>query len=287
MLMTIAANYTQRIERTLQSIEGGAQTGDWPDLSALAEAAAMSEFHFHRIFRLMTGETPQQTLTRARIGGSLPELKGPDGIMGATGASAYSSSQSYARALKALTGATASQLQADPALFSEVAERLKRPAEEGGVIAIEMTQLQPLTLVASRAVGAYEDLNYGFDRLFELVMQQVGPEDITGLYGVPHDDPRDVPTEACRFDCAVSTSADVEPQDDLKALEITGGHALRLRHKGDYDRVHEALDNLYRIAIALDLELADNNPLNFYHSDPESVAEEELIADIHLMLKEG
>ncbi len=285
--MTVAANYRERIGRALQAIEEGAERGDWPDLSTLAEAAAMSEFHFHRIYRLLTGETPQSTLTRARIGGSLPELKGAEGIMGATGASAYGSSQSYARAVKALTGATPSQLQSDPELFDAVVERVMQPAAEAGTIAIEITQLSPLKLVAAHAVGDYEDLNHGFDHLFELVMEQVAPDAITGLYGVPYDDPRDVPAEACRFDCAVSTAAPVEPRGELKSLELSGGHALRLRHEGNYDFIHNALDDLYRVVIALDLELADNNPLHFYHSDPEEVAEADLVADVHLMLKES
>lgn len=285
--MTVAANYRHRISRALAAIEAGSQRGDWPGLGALAEAAAMSEFHFHRIYRLMTGETPQQTLARARIGGSLPELKGAGGIMGATDASAYGSSQSYARAVKALTGATPSQLQADPQLFAAVVERVMQPAGDSGVIAIEITQLSPLRLVAAEAVGDYKDLNHGYHQLFELVLAQIAPEEITGLYGVPHDDPRDVAPEACRFDCAVSTTRAVEPHGDLKLIGVEGGHALRLRHRGDYDLVHAALDDLYRIAIALDLDLADANPLNFYHSDPEEVAEQDLVADIHLMLKEG
>lgn len=285
--MTVAANYTQRIERALHAIEAGAVSGQWPDLSALAEAAAMSEFHFHRIYRLMTGETPQSTLTRARIGGSLPELRSAQGIMAATGASAYGSSQSYARAVKKLTGATPSQLQADPDLFEEVAQQVMQPAGQSGVLAIEIAQLEPLKLVAAQAVGDYKDLNHGFYALFDLVLAQIAEEEITGLYGVPHDDPRDVPAEACRFDCAVSTATEVEPRDGLKAIDIPAGSALRLRHKGDYDGVHDALDDLYRVAIALDLELADMNPLNYYHSDPEFVAEADLVAEVHLMLKEG
>lgn len=284
--MTVAAQYRQRITRALAAIEAGASSGEWPGLSALAEAAAMSEFHFHRIYRLLTGETPQQTLTRARIGGSLPELKGPDGIMAATGASAYGSSQSYARAVKALTGATPSQLRADSELFDEIVQQLMQPAADSGVIGVEITQLTPLRLVAAEAVGDYKDLNHGYYHLFDLVLEQVVLEDITGLYGVPYDDPRDVPAQACRFDCAVTTAVEVEPRGDLRVLHIDGGHALRLRRTGDYDLVHDALDHLYRIAIALDLELAPVNPLNFYHSDPEEVAEEDLVADIHLMLKE-
>ena len=286
--MTTQAGYIARIGRALARIERGAASGDWPDLAQLAEAAAMSEFHFHRIYRLLTGETPQQTLSRARIGGSLPTLAGPEGIMGATGASAYASSQSYSRAVKALTGATPSQLRADRDLFDAVAEAIMRPAREetGAELSIEIAELAPLRLYAVTKTGDYGELNHGYYRLFELVTAQLPVEQITGLYGVPHDDPRFRPPEECRFDCAVSTSEEVATDGELFALAVEGGAALRLRIPGDYDRVHAALDHLYRVAIALDLELADNLPINFYHRDPEETPEEDLLTDIHLVLAE-
>ncbi len=284
--MARTAQYVQRIERALARIESGAATGDWPSLAQLAQAAAMSEFHFHRIYRILTGETPQTTLSRARVGGSLPVLTGPDGIMGATDASAYATSQSYARALKSLTGATASQLRADPELFAKVSAQIMQPANPDGVMAVEIVELSPLKLAAARAVGDFSDLNHGFFHLFELVLEQIAPDQVTGIYGIPLDDPRHTPAELCRFDCAITASANIVPLGDLKLLQIGGGSALRLRLEGDYDNVHAALDHLYGLAIALDLELASELPLNFYHNDPEETPEEELLADIHLKLAE-
>nr|WP_217497718.1 AraC family transcriptional regulator [Lysobacter enzymogenes] len=38
-----------------------------PELGRLAEAAAFSPFHFHRVYRAMTGETTGQTVARLRL----------------------------------------------------------------------------------------------------------------------------------------------------------------------------------------------------------------------------
>jgi AraC family transcriptional regulator len=280
------ADYQARIGRALALIEEAGRTGDWPDLAALASAAALSEFHFHRIYRLMTGETPQQTLTRARLGGSLPALVGREGIAGATANSAYATSQAYARALKALTGATPSQLRADPAQFAQVAASLSRPAEAGGPapLAIEIVDLAPLRLMAVHRSGAYDDLNHGYAHLFAILLEQLAPEEVTGLYGVPHHDPRFTPAAECRFDCAVSTALAASPQRDMTVLDRPGGASLRLRLPGDYDAVHAALDQLYALALVLDLPLADHLPLYHYHHDPEEVPEAELLADLLLLL---
>ena len=285
--MAMRADYQGRIGRALALIERAGQTGDWPDLAALASAAALSEFHFHRIYRLLTGETPQQTLARARLGGSLPALAGPHGIAAATASSAYATSQAYARALKALTGATPSQLRADSARFAEVAEAIVRPAVGGGVapLAIEIVELEPLRLMAVQRAGDYGDLNDGYAHLFELLLNQIKPEEITGLYGQPHHDPRFIAVDDLRFTCAVSTAAPVQPEADMAAHDLPGGPALCLRLQGDYDAAHGALDALYALAVALDLPLADGLPLYLYHDDPEEVPACDTVVDLYLPMR--
>ena len=66
--------YAERIERAIALLERSAGAGEPPALTDLAAAAAMSDYHFHRIFRVMTGETVGAAITRVRLGGSLPML---------------------------------------------------------------------------------------------------------------------------------------------------------------------------------------------------------------------
>jgi AraC family transcriptional regulator len=284
--MAQRANYTGRITRVLTLIERAAQTGDWPDLAALASAAALSEFHFHRIYRLMAGETPQQTLARARLGGSLPVLAGPEGIAGATATGAYATSQAYARALKALTGATPSQLRNNPDQFAAVAEAIARPTAPDGTapLAISIVTLEPLRLMAVERSGPLDSLNAGYGLLFDMLLQQISPEEVTGLYGIPRHDPRSTPPEEFGFACAVSTAVPVAEAGDLQAIDLPGGTSLCLKLSGDYDNAHAAIDQLYQIAVALDLVLAGDLPLFAYHHDPDEVPESELLADLHLLL---
>lgn len=289
------ADYAGRIERALIELERGASTGDIPKLARLASVAALSEFHFHRVFRIMTGETVGEAVARVRIGGSLPALATAEGIRAAVERSGYASTQAYARALKALTGATATQLRADAALRESVAEEVRRPAfaQDAGYgeapppMAVEIVSFAPVRLYAWRNTGDYAELNLGYAQLFELLGEQISFEDVTGLWGIPHDDPRITPPAQCRFDCAVTTAAPLDPRGGIRMIEVPGAPCLRLRIPGDYDQVHTALDDLYRIAICEGLELSDHLPVNFYHADPEEVPTEELVADIFLMLAEG
>lgn len=57
--------YKKRIVKAIQFIDDHLDTG--LSLHKIAEVGAYSPFHFHRIFRLITGETVQQYISRKRI----------------------------------------------------------------------------------------------------------------------------------------------------------------------------------------------------------------------------
>lgn len=152
--------------------------------------------------------------------------------------------------------------------------------------ALEITieSLMPLRLAVLRNIGDYSELNQGFGLLFERLMEHLTPEDITGLYGIPYDDPREVAAQQCRFDCAVTTLQDVPTGDGVLEALITGGIALRMSHAGDYDHIHPAIDELYREAVLANLPIADRPLLIHYLDDPEEVPVDGLRAHVHLSL---
>ena len=109
-----------------------------------------------------------EAVARVRIGGSLPELATADGIRAAADRSGYATTQAYARALKALTGATATQLRADAALRESVIETMRHPAFAGEngrgeapspPLAVEIVTFDPVRLFAWRNVGDYAELD--------------------------------------------------------------------------------------------------------------------------------
>ena len=280
-----SGRYAERIERALQRLQSGIAAGKTPSLSELAQEAAMSEYHFHRVFRLMTGETVGAAATRLRLAGSLPALR-RDGIRQAADHSGYASSQAYSRALRAQAGVAPGELQRDATRFDEVAEALSKPADDGAALRIEIVALEPLRLLAIRNVGDYAELDLAYTRLFEIVCAQMEPDAIRGIYGVPHDDPRDVPAAQCRIDCALDTGAQGQAAGELVELNLAGGAHARMFHHGDYDRIHAAIDALYDWAIANDRDIAARPLFVHYCDDPEQTPVEALRAEIFLPLLE-
>ena len=180
-----------------------------------------------------------------------------------------------------------SELRNDPVRRRQAEGSLAAPEKLSATsppITIKITSVAPLRLAAIRNVGDYAELNHGFARLVDQVAEKVGPEEIFGLYGIPHDDPRNVEPQNCRFDCAVSTRFAIEADSDIFLVDYNGGRAVQLTHHGDYDRVHDLVDALYLEAIKDDLQLSEAPLLIHYLHDPEEVATDELVSHVFLQL---
>ena len=279
--------YAERIERVVRHLEN-LPAESAPSLSDLAAVAAMSEFHFHRIFRLMTGETVGNALRRIRLARAVPAIAANAPVEEAAAQSGYAARQSFARALQSDTGVSPTAARRDPdALVNAL--RLARPGARAGeqipALTIDITSVQPLRLLAVRNVGAYEELNAAYGRLFEQVTAQLPPESIVGLYGVQFDDPRFTPPQECRAICAFDVGDAGVPAGELEEITLDGGDFLRIHHHGSYDLISASIDVLYAHAIdALDRELAPHPPYIHYRDDPEQVPETQLRSDVYLPL---
>lgn len=281
------ALYAERIERAIALMQRRIGEGEAPSLADLAAEAATSDYHFHRIFRLMTGEAPGAAINRVRLAGSLPALV-EGGVRAGSGQSGYATAQAYARALKVATGETPTALGRDGARVEQLARKLSRPAPDAAtqsaVLQIEIVELAPLRLLAVRNVGAYAELNAGFGRLFELVLAQVALEDLRGIWGLPQDDPRFTADAACRFICALDTGEAGEAIGGLEELHLAGGAHLRLFVQGNYDLLHERLDALYATLLERDLPLGDGPLLIHYLDDADEVLPPDQRAEVYLPL---
>ncbi|MDP5148734.1 AraC family transcriptional regulator [Rheinheimera baltica] len=282
--------YATRVEKVLAYIESlGAQTQ--PTLDELAAVAAISPFHFHRVWRVMTGETVFESLRRVQMGRALVALQNERApVVEVAEAAGYASGQSFARSLKAFAGASASELRADPAKMAAFVARITHGlrAQDDDVPGIEVTivELQPLKILATRNTGAYESLFNGYGRLFELVTQCMPPEDVRGIHGLWPDDPRTTAPEDFRFDCAfsVAQTAGAAPPGTHWA-ELPSGTCLSVRHVGDYDALLDTIDWLYAMALEAGIELRNAPLFAHYIDDPESTPVAEWRTDVYLPIE--
>jgi AraC family transcriptional regulator len=281
--------YAGRIDKIVAYLAARLAEGVVPGLAELAGIAGLSEYHFHRVFRLMTGETLSTTVQRLRLAISLSALSPPTAaVADATACGAYATTQSYARALKARTGSVPTVARGHPGEIERLQAYLRRPSPEENhvgvapAVGVEIISFDPLTIVALRNVGDYAELNGGYARLFGLLPDATA---VTGLYGIPYDDPVETAAHLCRFDCCVSladpTGAFAVPE--LRELHIAAGPCARLRQIGSYNHTWRSLDSLYCYLLgASEWSFATAPPFVHYLDDPDRAAPDDLRADLYL-----
>jgi len=110
-------DYLRRIDRVIALLQQVvANDAELPDLAELGQAAQLSPFHFHRVYRALTGETIGRTVARLRLLSALQLLSDPaQAVTDAALAVGYETPQAFARAFRQAFGASPSELRAQPA----------------------------------------------------------------------------------------------------------------------------------------------------------------------------
>ena len=279
--------YAARIEKVLAYIESQGTEAQL-SLDELAGVAAISSFHFHRVWRMMTGETLFESLRRIQMGRALAVMqKSRAPVLDAAEAAGYASSQSFARSLKSFAGVSASELRADPAKMAAFTARithgLRADDEDVPALEVRIVELAPLKILAMRNTGAYESLFNGFGGLFETIAQSYGQDAVRSIHGLWPDDPRSSAPSDFRFDCAFCVAQTTgAPPPGTRWEEVSEGPYLSVRHVGDYDALLDVVDWLYATALDAGMTLRDAPLFTHYIDDPENTPVEKWRTDVYL-----
>ncbi len=284
-------SYQDRIDRVIGYLSE--QVDSSPSLASMADIAAISPFHFHRVYRAMTGETPSMTLRRLRLVKACHLLKSTDKPITEVAFDVlYDSSQSFARAFRAATNYSPSEIRNKPSALDRAIEALSVPAgkprlDQGG-IEIKISSLEPFKVVAARHLGPHQGLFESYGKFFAFAEKAGWIESFKGIYGIPIDDPRETEEDQCRFDCCFEFGPDVEPDAPYRDESLGGGLFAVLRHIGHYDGLDEKYNYLYGSWLESSGYWLRSAPLyNHYVQDPDSVPPEEWETDIYLPIQEA
>lgn len=289
MKPTTELAHAARVDAVVARLQAALEHGEpMPALETLAGIAQLSAFHFHRVWRALTGEPLGRTMARLRLLRALQLLETPDRrVIDVALACGFDSAQSLARACRDALGATPGALRGDAALRAQARERLQGPATaQEAALEVSLVSLEPVELVALRRRGAFDALDAGYAALFDWATASGRVEAISGLYGVPRGDHRDLAPDAFEFDCAIALEGDAAPPSPMRRCVLAGGLHARLRHLGPYERIEASVDQLLaRWWPASGFSLRDA-PIHYaFLDDPEQVPAQQLRADIHLPLQ--
>jgi AraC family transcriptional regulator len=248
---------------------------DPPSLAELAAAAAVSPFHFHRLWRELTGETVAKAMLRLRIDASRVLLGARDASISETAlAVGFGTSQSFARAFRRVTR----QSPSDFRHAARAVESLLPPAR------VEVVRRGEVLVVALRHTGRYAHLNAVFAEVWSWAERSQALQSLSGIYGIPHDDPASLAEEELRYDACLALEVDEAPAP-FRLLRLPGGEYLRAEHAGSYDALEEPTQALMGWWLEHSArELRDHPIIYRYAGDPEVTPVAELRTEILLPL---
>ncbi|NOD62332.1 MULTISPECIES: GyrI-like domain-containing protein [unclassified Ruegeria] len=274
-------SYEDRVLRVLAYIHDN-PAGDL-SLDVLADVAAMSRFHWHRVFRALTGETCAQAVRRVRLHRAATWLVQSDRAISDIALSVgYPNPSSFARAFSEAYGSS-------PAAFRKAGQfRPAHPDFKTGGYPMHpvTTRTEPARrVVALPHKGAYSEIGRSFEAFGAMcesrrLWPQTGP--VLALY---FDSPDDVPEDQLRSYAGAEYRGEDTPEG-LDELSIPGGKTAVLTYKGPYSGIAAAYHSLFGNWLPESgEEPADQPCYEIYLNDPRDTAPEDLLTEICLPLK--
>ncbi|WP_136658318.1 AraC family transcriptional regulator [Nitratireductor sp. XY-223] len=275
----MSTDYDKRIMRVLKYIHDN-PAGDL-SLDALADVAAMSRFHWHRVFHAMTGETCAQAVRRLRLYRAALWLIGKDWPVAAIAAKVgYPNVNSFSRAFQDQYGVSPRSFRME-GFPAPTVNALSKGDSKMFDVEIRKTEIQ--RLAALHHQGPYAGIGPCFRKLWTFA-PELG-SNIRGIAAVHYDDPN-VVAEADLKSCAgFIVSDDTMLPKGLDDVILDGGDCAVLTYKGPYGDIRVAYDHLFGHWLpGSGREPADAPCYEVYLNDPADTKPEDLLTEIRLPL---
>jgi AraC family transcriptional regulator len=270
------------------------------DLEALARQAGLSPFHFHRIFRGMTGETPLELSRRLRLERAAWQLsRSESAVTDIAFDAGYDTHEAFTRAFRASFSTSPSgfrekgfrriTLAATCGIHfnSEGTTTRFVPRDSGGQsMQVEITELPARRVASVRHIGPYNQISKAFERLGELAgpagLFQAPEAAMVGLY---YDDPDSVPPDQLRSDAGLFVSADATLPAGLDEQHLAAGRYAKTIHTGSYEELGDAwVRFLGEWLPASGNRLGAGASFELYRNTPMEVPNERLVTELYAPL---
>jgi AraC family transcriptional regulator len=312
------SEYERRVNRVIDHIQ--AHRAENLSLESLAEVAAFSPFHFHRVWKAMTGETVSEFVQRIRLeaAASALLLRPQTDILSIALDNGFNSASAFARAFKERFGMSASQwrtggfsrwrkpgqadgnlgqadgkpCKADEGPGSHAASTSSHDAsinlEEPMKTTVEIQTLPAHRIAYFRNVGPY-GAGGGIPETWLRLLQWAQARDLwTGdrlCIGIAHDDPGVTEAAKCRYDASIVIPADFSATDGANVATISGGKVALSRFVGTASTINKAWHDLFSWLPQSGFQPSDRPSLEFYRGDAWDLTTGVVTCDLALPVK--
>lgn len=256
-------------------------------LDALAEVAALSRFHFHRIWKAATGETVAETVRRERLNrAAVLVAMTTQPIAAVARRTGFADADALGRAFRAAWTFTPREARARtlvPPALAPPGPATPNPGDR------PMTDVTIRDAVATEIAalphrGPYTAIGPSFDELARRLTS--GGVAATGpAYAIYYDMPGITPDDQLRAHAGVEIRPGGALPEGLDRVAVGGGRVAVLTHRGPYSGIAGAWDAAYRWLGSSAEDASDAPPYERYLNDMETTAPEDLLTEICIPLK--
>lgn len=278
--------YLQRINQVVNHIRENLD-GDL-SLEALAQVACFSPFHFHRIFKTLTGQTISDVVLRLRLERAVMLLRA-DPSMNVTDAafeSGFVALAHFSRAFKKHFGQSPGRWDRFAPLQdrknSQVFEKFPdytveslSDAAEQGTFTVQIKKLPAQRLAYIRVFNAYSDfsrIQAAYERLTAWYSRHGGDIETAAWYGMSQDDPDITPLEMCSFDWCVAAPQNWEADGEINLRDFPECQVAYVHLCGGLIEEDRVIQYLFRCWLPNSRYQPDNLPgMEIYHRPPSAM----------------
>jgi AraC family transcriptional regulator len=250
------SEYTQRIDRVTDYLRENLHRP--MKLTELANVACFSEFHFHRIFTALTGETLNNFTNRLRLEKAARLLRySEQSLTDIALDCGFSSSATFSRAFRSGYDTSPSQFRKSgeikkskicKELFPKDEYGLPMSAEEKrAAFPVRVIDIPERQVAYIRVANAFE-----MDRVLgalKTLIEWAKSQNIFSqgiLFGMSTDDPHVTPKHLYRYEVCLASFLPFECREGMSRLRMPAMQYAAIHVSGDIDTVATAWDYLYR-----------------------------------------
>lgn len=239
-LPTLRSHHVRRIELVSNHIED--HLPEDLTLNTLAGLAAISPFHFHRLFQAWSGETLKEFVRRRRLESAAGRLRHcpEEKVTSISLSCGFASPEAFARAFRDHFGMAPSQWRSG-------GWRCRAAANDSGAAGmprVEVRRHEEAEFVYLRAQGDYAHTAASLWARFLPWVHSLGLGGQPLLF-IGLDDPDITPAAQCRMDACVQLPADwVDPGLRLARRRLPARWVATLRHEGPAGEIGQAWHQL-------------------------------------------
>lgn len=276
------------------------------DLQALAREAALSPFHFHRVFRGAIGETPLELHRRLRMErAAWSLLHGEVPVTDVAFAAGYETHESFTRAFRLHYGRSPSDFRQRSTPDSACARiQIELPARSGvhfraqssGAILVQfiggpvmdviIKELPELRVVTVRHIGPYNRISEAFARLGELAGPAGLIEASPTMLAIYHDDVETTPVAELRSDAGLVISNEARIPAGMGEQRLQAGRYACTTHIGPYEELGDVWGRFMGEWLRRSgHRMKDGAAFEIYRNTPDQVPPSKLETELYLPIE--